>query len=90
MTAPSPQPTKQKEETLLIDKPRFVLATIFLFAGALGIPMIWVCRGFNTRQKIFWTIAAFLYTLAMLGVLGWVLVYYYNQLKQAMDHSQPF
>ena len=53
----------------VIDDPWFVLSTIFIAAGAFGIPMIWICRGFSRRWKVIWSILAFFYTLAMVGFL---------------------
>lgn len=89
MKPPSSPTTKPKptgeEERSLIDKPWFVLATVFALTGALGIPMICICRGFTFRQKIWWSIVAVLYTAAMIAVLIAVLLWSYRRFVDVMS-----
>jgi hypothetical protein len=52
----------------IIDNPWAVLAAIFCAMMFLGIPLLWVSRGFSLGGKIFWTIATLIYS----GVIIWL------------------
>ena len=49
----------------IVDRPWFVLAVLFLVTGVLGLPLLWLSRGFRRGQKWFWTVVVTLYTLAL-------------------------
>ena len=86
-SASAPQKNKtgtESEDRGLVDRPWFVLTTVFTLTGAFGIPMILLCRGFNQRQKIVWSVIAFFYTLAMIAVLIAVLVWSYRRFIDSM------
>lgn len=50
-----------------------VLFTIFVAAGAFGIPLLWVNKKFTQGERIFWSIAAVLYSFGVL-LLGAVIL----------------
>ena len=50
-----------------------VLFTIFVATGAFGIPLLWVNKKFSPGERIFWSIAAVLYSIGVL-MLGAVIL----------------
>lgn len=61
-----------------IDRPWQLLAFLFFVAGAAGIPAIWASRALSTRAKIVLTVVVSLYTLAVLALLVWALIFLYE------------
>ena len=58
-----------------IDNPIAVLALLFLVTGFLGLPVLWISRGFTTTMKVVLSIVVTIYTLLLIGctvgVLWW-------------------
>ena len=52
----------------LVHKRWVVLAVLFGVTGALGLPLLWVSRGFRLPGKLAWSILVTLYT----GFLFWM------------------
>lgn len=78
-------PEAEFEDRGLVDRPWFVLTTVFTLTGAFGIPMILLCRRFSRRQKIVWSLIAFFYTIAMIALLIAILVWSYQRLIHSME-----
>ena len=53
-----------------------VLSFLFLVAGVLGIPLLWVNPNFSRGERVLWTIIVLLYSLTILilagGMLWWI------------------
>lgn len=50
----------------LLDNPWVVLATLFAVTGCLGIPLLFVSRGFTPAARIKWSIISIIYTALLL------------------------
>jgi len=55
-----------------------VLAILFGVTGALGIPLLWMNTPFSTAERIFWSIAVTIYTAALVGITGAIVVWSYR------------
>ena len=56
-----------------IDTPWAVLVLLFFVTGFLGLPVLWLSRGFTTGMKIVWSVVVTLYTCMLIGCCGMVL-----------------
>lgn len=50
----------------LLDRPWFILGLLFLVTAILGLPLLWMSRGFSRTWKIVLSVAVTLYTAALL------------------------
>lgn len=55
-----------------IDKPWITLLILFGAMAALGLPLLWMSRGFRWWQKIFWTVVVMAYTVGLLAGTWWI------------------
>lgn len=78
-TAPPAAPPRDTSLRAAIDNPYAVLALLFFVMGALGIPFLWLSRGFTTTMKVVWSIAVTVYTLALIGCTAAVLWWAWSQ-----------
>ena len=71
-----------------LDNPWLMLALLFLVTAALGIPLLWMSRGFSTFWKVVVTIAVLLWTVLILWlfwlVMVWTVPTIYNGIRQLM------
>ncbi len=51
---------------IIIDTPWLMILTLFFVTAALGLPFLWISRGFSTLNKILLTIAVLLWTALVL------------------------
>jgi hypothetical protein len=70
----------------LLDNPWAVLGLIFFAMMALGIPLIWQCRAFSLREKIFWTLAALLYTAVVFWLFYLVMSWAYHSIATSLGY----
>lgn len=49
----------------LLDRPWFILGLLFLVTAILGLPLLWMSRGFSRAWKIALSVAVTLYTAAL-------------------------
>jgi hypothetical protein len=47
---------------ILIDTPWLMILTLFFVTAALGLPFLWMSRGFSTLNKLLLTVAVLLWT----------------------------
>lgn len=68
-----------------IDNPWLVLLTLFFVTAAIGLPILWMSRGFSTFWKILVTIAVLAWTVLILWlfwlVMAWTVPTIWNGLK---------
>ena len=59
----------------LLDRPWFILGLLFLVTAILGLPLLWVSRGFSRAWKIVLSVVVTLYTALLLWgfwqVMNW-------------------
>ncbi|HBV61891.1 MAG TPA: hypothetical protein DEF45_02605 [Rhodopirellula sp.] len=53
----------------LIQSKLAVLACLFLVTGFLGLPLLWMNRGFSTVERLAWATVVTIYTLALIGLV---------------------
>ena len=66
-----------------IDDPWILLGTLFFITAALGLPLLWMSRGFSLRAKIFWTVAVVAWTALILALFGLLMWWCYQQIQRA-------
>ena len=64
----------------LIQNKLLVLSCLFLVTGFLGLPLLWMNRGFSGAERIFWSVIVTIYTLILIAIVGIVLVWVYRQI----------
>ena len=77
--APRPQPWRD-----VIDNPWLMIAMLFLVTAALGLPFLWISRGFSTAGKILLTIAVLAWTALVLWLFWLVMVWSYTRIVNAL------
>ncbi len=58
-----------------LDNPWLMLAMLFFVTAALGIPFLWMSRGFSTRAKVVLSIVVLVYTVLILWAFVVFMVY---------------
>ena len=86
--ARSPQsPLTQREKLRrVIDNPWAVLGAIFFAMMFLGIPLLWMSRGFSLAGKVFWTIATLVYSAAIIWAFCLVMWFSYRSIADALGN----
>jgi uncharacterized RDD family membrane protein YckC len=74
--ATSPPPSSAARRAL--DNPWLMLLLLFLVTGALGLPLLWISRGFSTASKFVLSIVVVIYTVALLWAFWLFLVFMWN------------
>jgi hypothetical protein len=67
-----------------IDHPWLMVAMLFLVTAALGLPFLWMSRGFSLFWKIVLTIAVLLWTALVLWVFWLIMVWCYMRIAEAV------
>ena len=70
MDNPSTKPKSWRE---LVDNPWLMVLMLFFVTAALGLPFLWMSRGFSVWSKIGLTIAVLLWTALVLWVF-WLIM----------------
>ena len=75
---------ESQETTRIIDRPVTVLLMLFFVTAALGLPALWMSRGFSKPMKWVWSVVIILYTLLILWlfylIMKWCLTNIYDAL----------
>ena len=62
----------------LIQNKLAVLACLFLVTGFLGLPLLWMNRGFSTAERLLWAVVVIIYTLALIGFVVAIVLWCYK------------
>src|SRR5688572_631343 len=65
----------------LIDNPWIMILVLFLVTAALGLPFLWMSRGFSTFSKSVLTIAVLLWTALVFWVFYLIMAWCWLQLE---------
>jgi len=68
----------------VVDNPWLMIAMLFLVTAALGLPFLWISRGFSTLGKIVLTIAVLAWTALVLWLFWLVMVWSYTRIVDAL------
>ncbi len=60
-----------------------VLGFVFLVAGVVGLPLLWVNPNFSRRERVFWTVIVLFYTCTLLVLFGGMMWWIYQLLVGA-------
>jgi hypothetical protein len=69
------RPSTRAKLRELADNPWLVLGMLFFVTLFLGLPVLWVSRGFSPASKILWTVLVLVWTAVVFW--GFYLVMYY-------------
>ena len=78
---PSPAPSAARQ---LIDNPWIMLATLFLVTAALGLPFLWMSRGFSRTSKVILSIVVIVYTALILWIFWIIMAWCIQRIVDAM------
>jgi len=68
----------------IIDNPYLILGMLFGVTAALGLPFLWVSRGFSTTMKVVWSIVVILYTLLLFWVFWLIMAWSISRIMNSM------
>jgi len=68
----------------MIDNPWLVLATLFFVTAALGLPVLWMSRGFSRGSKTILTVVVLIYTVLLLYVFWLVMWWCYTRIVDSL------
>jgi len=68
----------------VIDNPWLMLAMLFFVTAALGLPFLWISRGFSTLSKIVLTIVVLAWTALALWLTWLVVVWSLTRIEDAL------
>ena len=75
---PATPSTQNSAARRAVDNPWLMLAMLFLVTGALGLPLLWISRGFSAASKFVLSIVVLIYTAALLWAFWLFLVFMWN------------
>lgn len=70
-----------------LDNPWLMLVMLFFVTAALGIPFLWMSRGFSTPAKVILTIAVLLWTAVVFWLFWLVMVWSCTRVSDALGWS---
>lgn len=68
----------------LIDNPWVVLALLFLVTAGLGLPVLWISRGFSVASKIVVSVIVLVYTALVVWLFWLVMLWCVHRLKPVL------
>ena len=81
---PAAAPLRAQSWREAIDNPWLMVVMLFLVTAALGLPFLWMSRGFSTLSKIFLTIAVLAWTALVFWLFWLVMVWSYTRIVDAL------
>jgi hypothetical protein len=78
-TQPAPPPWRAA-----IDNPWAMLGMLFFVTAALGLPFLWMSRGFSTASKALLSIVVIAYTVLILWLFWLIMVWCWTRISDAM------
>ena len=78
---------KQEHQDDRLKMQLYMVLMLFLVTAALGIPFLWMSRGFSTGMKIFLSIVVTLYTVLILYLFYLVMAWCYTRITDSIDFS---
>jgi hypothetical protein len=67
-----------------LDNPWLMLLMLFFVTAFLGLPFLWMSRGFTTFWKVVVTIAVLLWSWLVLWVFWLIMVWCYTRIADAL------
>ena len=61
-----------------------VLLSLFFVTAFLGLPLLWMSRGFSKAGKWFWSVAVIAWTVLVFWVFWLIMVWSYSRIVEAL------
>jgi hypothetical protein len=68
-----------------LDNPWLMLAMLFFVTAALGLPFLWMSRGFSTLGKVVVTLVVLAWTALILWAFWLVMVWSWTRISDALS-----
>jgi hypothetical protein len=80
------QPAAKQPQSwrFLIDTPWIMVLTLFFVTAALGLPFLWMSRGFSVLSKLVLTVLVLAWTALVLWVFWLIMVWCYTRIVDAL------
>ena len=65
----------------IVDNQWLMIGMLFLVTAALGLPLLWISRGFSTWAKVILTIAVLVWTVLVFWVFFLIMAWCWSQLR---------
>jgi hypothetical protein len=66
---------RSDDATQWSNRPVATLAVLFFVTGAFGIPLLWRHPNFSSWQRVFWSVAVLIYTVALFAGVGMLVLH---------------
>lgn len=63
---------------------KFILVILFFVTGALGLPLLWISTQFSATEKVLWSLANLVYTLALIALCIAICIWAYSRILMAI------
>ena len=67
-----------------LDNPWLMLAMLFFVTAALGLPFLWMSRGFSTLSKVVLSVVVLAWTALILWAFWLVMVWSWTRISDAL------
>lgn len=88
-TASASQPPQAADsaasEKTLLDRPWFILCLLFFVTAILGLPLLWISRGFSLTWKIALSLIVTLYTALLLWGFWWIMSWSVSRIMDSLS-----
>ena len=84
-SAPDPSVRRSPGWREMLDNPWIMLAMLFFVTAALGLPFLWMSRGFSKPMKVLLTIVVLAWTALILWGFWLVMVWSYTRIADALS-----
>jgi hypothetical protein len=68
----------------LVDRPWLILGLLFFVTAALGLPLLWISRGFSLAWKIVLSVLVTLYTALLLWGFWWIMNWSVSRIMESL------
>lgn len=77
-------PSKPLPPKRALDDPWMVLLVLFVVTGCLGIPLLFMSRGFSTTSRLVWSIVSVVYTALLLWGFVLIMQWCWGEISRAL------
>lgn len=81
---PADAPRRMQTWRDAVDNRWLVLAMLFFVTAALGLPILWISRGFSRTWKIVLTVVVIAWTVLILWLFWLIMVWCYTRIADAL------
>jgi len=68
----------------MLSNRRLILLILFCVTGAIGLPLLWISSGFSKTEKVLWSLANLVYTLALIALCIAICMWAYARVLQSL------